>query len=98
MTDTSKSRQPVVQGAHGAPFIYFDQVPSYGTMLGAIEITLTARAISPHPTGAYADAVVVAHLRCSPAAAAALSDALTKALEMLPTPVQDTPPPSSAIN
>ena len=67
-----------------APFVYFDLAAAYGVLAGAIEIELAARTLIPSEDGATkAEIVTTARLRCSPAAAASLGDALTKALEML---------------
>jgi hypothetical protein len=64
--------------------VYFDQVPVYGTWGGNLEIELAARMLMPKPDGSVtADMACVAHLRCSPGAAMALIDALTKGLDML---------------
>lgn len=66
-----------------APFIYFDSAPTFGTGSGAIQIELAARIIVPVSGGTRNDFVLTAHLRCSPAAAIDLRNAIDKALGML---------------
>lgn len=82
MTDPKQEPPPpTVKGTHSAPFIYFDAAPSYGVMAGTIEIELVARilipSLDPHPKS---EVVATAHLRCSPAAAESLRDAVDKVL------------------
>jgi hypothetical protein len=87
----SPTELPVVQpataiaGNERAPFIYFDGITAFGTQNGAIQIELAARTMVPAPDGVNIqnEFVATAHLRCSPAAAANLREALEKALEML---------------
>lgn len=79
----SASAPPLIKNASAAPFIHFDNVPVYGAFAGCIEVELVARALMPKESGAVvAEAVCTGHLRCTPQAAAALADALTKAVEM----------------
>jgi hypothetical protein len=67
-----------------APFIYFDAAATYGVVAGVIQVELTANMLLPGEHGAIgAKAVMTAHLRCSPAAAMALRDALNGTLEAL---------------
>ena len=82
-------KQPAAQtqllkNAAAAPIVYFDGVPVYGTFGGNVEIELASRALLPKADGGVAvDMVCVAHLRCSPQAAAGLINALQHAIEML---------------
>lgn len=70
----------------GAPFVYFDMAPLFGTMNGAIQVELVSRIIHrADGTDTRIEFATTGHLRCSPAAAADLIDALTKALKMLET-------------
>ena len=72
-----------------APFIYFDGVPAYGTLHGAVRMELAAAVI--HPTddgGTRTEIVPTAHIRCSPAAARELMLSLQKALDMFDDPPQ----------
>lgn len=81
---TTSTPAPLLKNAAAAPFIMFDGVPVYGAFSGNIEIELASRVLMPKADGQSvgADMVCTAHLRCSPQAAAALIDALTKALAM----------------
>lgn len=75
---------PLLKNAAAAPFVYFDAVPVFGTSLGNIEVEIAARLLMPRADQTIgADMASVAHLRCSPQAAMALVDALTKAVDML---------------
>src|SRR5947209_8432345 len=73
-----------------APFIYFDGVSCMGTHNGAIQIELAANSLMPEGTGVRVDVLVTAHLRCGPVAAAALREAIDKALELLKQGQQQT--------
>lgn len=75
---------PMLKNVGGAPIVYFDGVPVFGTFSGNVEIELSARMLLPKPDGSVViDMACTGHLRCSPSAAVMLVDALTKALEML---------------
>lgn len=77
------SSVPMMKNPATAPLIYFDNVPVFGVFAGNIEIELAARLLMPKADGSvFADMGCMAHLRCSPGAAIALVDALTKALDM----------------
>src|SRR4051812_27473256 len=81
---TVSSVPPLLKNAASAPFVYFDAVPVFGTSLGNIEVEIAARLLMPRADQTIgADMASVAHLRCSPQAALALADALTKAVDML---------------
>jgi len=74
---------PLLKNAAAAPIVYFDNAPVFGTYSGNIEVELAARVLMPKSDGMVsADMACTAHLRCSPAAALILADALTKAVEM----------------
>ena len=68
-----------------APFVYFDAAPAYGTLHGGIEVELIARILVPNFTGGPTTTEIVptARLRCSPAAAVFLIEALRLALELM---------------
>jgi hypothetical protein len=68
------------------PFIYFDGVASYGISNGAIQIELAASVLVPNEHDTKTDAVMTAHLRCTPAAAMSLHQALNKLFEVLNMP------------
>ena len=77
------STPPLMKNAAAAPIIYFDGVPAFGSVSGHMEAELSARVLMPKAEGGVAvEFVCVAHLRCSPQAAEALTDALDKALDM----------------
>ena len=82
-TKSAQSAVTIVGNEH-APFIYCDGVSAYGTQNGTIQIELAARTMLPGPESSNItnEFVATAHLRCSPAAAAALKDAIEKALSM----------------
>jgi hypothetical protein len=65
-----------------APFVYFDGASCFGHHNGAIQIELAANLLMPAGAGVRVDVIQTAHLRCSPAAAVALREALDKALTM----------------
>jgi hypothetical protein len=69
--------------AERAPFIYFDGVSCFGHHNGAIQIELAANLLMPVGAGVRVDVIQTAHLRCTPAAAMALREAIDKALAML---------------
>jgi hypothetical protein len=71
-----------------APIIYFDYAPIHGMFAGAIiQIELAARTLSPLPNGSVVSRMVeVGRIRCSPAAAKNLKEALEAALKMLEQP------------
>jgi hypothetical protein len=83
-TKPAAAPAPLLKNAASAPVVYFDNVPVYGTYSNNVEIELATRFLMPKADGATvtADLACVAHLRCSPEAAAKLIDALTKAIEM----------------
>jgi hypothetical protein len=66
-----------------APFIYMDGVVTFGVNNGTIQLELAANTLLPEGAGVRTDVVVTAHLRCSPAAAMGLREAIDKVLEML---------------
>ncbi len=90
MTDKADPKAPVPAGflpfsdlasAH-APFLYFEDVPTFGLLNGIVRVTLEASrlySVSPQD-GATADRVVVAHLRMSIPAALSLKAAIEGAL------------------
>jgi hypothetical protein len=71
-----------------APIIYFDYAPIHGMFDGAvIQVELAARTLTPLANGSVVSRMVeVARIRCSPAAAKGLKDALEAALKMLEHP------------
>jgi len=83
-TKSPAASAPLLKNAAAAPVVYFDGVPVFGVYAGNVEVELSTRMLMPKPDGSVAGEMsCVAHLRCSPGAATALADALTKALDML---------------
>jgi hypothetical protein len=66
-----------------APFVYFDGVSCFGHHNGTIQIELAANLLMPVGPGVRIDVIQTAHLRCTPAAAVALREALDKAIAMI---------------
>ena len=84
MADLTGNPVPTFRSSETAPIVYFDIVPTYGVMAGAIQIELAGRNINPLPDGeTQVEFMVTGRLRCSPVAAENLRDAIDKALEML---------------
>jgi hypothetical protein len=82
----ASSQGPVIisnSSSERAPIIYFDGASCFGHHNGAIQIELAANLLMPVGAAVRVDVVQTAHLRCSPAAALALREALDKALAML---------------
>ena len=65
------------------PIITFETAPTFGHILGLIDISLVVSRSVPGPGQPTREAVVVANLRCTQAGAADLRDALNGALLML---------------
>ena len=66
-----------VRASDNAPFVYFEEAPSFGHYNGVIRVTLeAARLHSEHPGTVTTERVVVAHLRMNVAAARSLKAAL----------------------
>jgi hypothetical protein len=65
-----------------APIVYFDGASCFGHHNGMIQVELAANLLLPVGAAVRVDVVQTAHLRCSPAAARALREALDKALAM----------------
>ena len=81
-----------------APFVYFDFVPTYGTLSGSIQIELAARILAPLENGGVKSGMVeVARLRCSPTTAKVLRDTLESSLKMLEQP-QSSPASIGTLN
>jgi hypothetical protein len=88
---STAAHPPSFRGSDSAPFVYFDVAPTYGVFSGAVEIEVAARMLLPEGADTKVEFVTTGHLRCSPAAAANLRDALNAALKMLEN-VQGAPP------
>ncbi|RWN60312.1 MAG: hypothetical protein EOR99_32655 [Mesorhizobium sp.] len=99
LTDTTDVPQkPPYRDSDAAPFIYFDVAPTFGTMGGAIQIELAARILTPGDEMVTSTFVATGRLRCSPAAAQNLVQALSKALEMIEQPQGSSGSGSATLN
>jgi len=79
-------------GSAQAPFLYFENAPTFGALNGVIQITLEAQRIFPTDAGTAVDRVVVAHLRMNIPAAMSLKGAIDGALLLVtpgPTPTKN---------
>lgn len=84
---TISTNVPSYDDASDAPFVYFDIAPVFGTFNGAIQIELASRLLVPAPDGTVGIKFrTTGRLRCSPAAAGHLRDAIEAALKMLEQP------------
>jgi hypothetical protein len=81
-----------------APIIYFDFVPTYGTIAGIVQIELAARALQPLQDGSVdTPTIETGRLRCNSTTAKFLNDALEAALKTLEQP-QASPPAVGKLN
>lgn len=96
---TSAPDLPGYVESHSVPFVYFDVAPAHGIMNGAIQVELFARTMHPMPSSENVQIKFVStgHLRCSPAAARFLCDALEAAIKMLEKQ-QESPAATSKLN
>jgi hypothetical protein len=70
-----------------ASFVYFDSCSACGTLNGTIQLELTASTlVMTGPNATRTEIVTVAHIRCSPTAAADLQVMIGRALELLAKP------------
>jgi hypothetical protein len=82
-----------------AQFVYFDMAPTFGVFGGAIQIELASRILIPLPDGGVnIKFVATTRLRCSPAAAGHLRDALNAALKLLEQPQQEQVAAANKLN
>ena len=90
MTDNpEKAPVPISDTSH-APFIYFENAPTFGFMNGVVNITLSANRTYAGPGGAIVnEQIVVAYLRGSIPAALNLRKAIDKALLLAAPTGQD---------
>jgi hypothetical protein len=83
---------PNYEDPRTAPIIYFDMAPSFGTLAGAVQIELASRILIPTATdGVLVKFIATGRLRCSPAAARHLREAIDRSLEMIERPTTDPP-------
>jgi hypothetical protein len=92
MTDKppSEAALPPYEDNSTAPLVYFDLVPAHGTMNGAVQIELASRILAPAEGVVAIKFMTTGRLRCTPAAAKFLRDAIDAALKMqeLPQEIQ----------
>ena len=93
---TNEKPMPSLSPHDNVPFIYFDRAPTFGILNGAVQIEVAADVLYPIPKGVDVRTTLTAHLRCSPAGAMALMDAIKGALDMLQQPQAN--PPSGPTN
>jgi hypothetical protein len=78
---------PAYRDLDHAPVVYFDIVAAHGVLNGIIELELASRALTPTSDGKVRVSFATAcRVRCSPAAAGFLRDALQKTIEMFEHP------------
>jgi hypothetical protein len=86
MTKPSKASAPVsarFRDSDTAPIVYFDASATFGVLAGVIQIELVSRVLVPLAGGGVKmEFLTTGRLRCSPAAAKRLRDAITKSLDM----------------
>jgi hypothetical protein len=84
---TMTTSPPPYEDRGSAPFIYTDGSAAFGVMNGAIQIELASRVLIPRMDGGLdVKFVTTGHLRCSPAAAKLIREAIDGALKMLEQP------------
>jgi hypothetical protein len=89
MTDTTDPPlSPNYEDPRTAPFVYFDLAPTYGILAGAVQIELASRILLPTAGGVMVKFIATGRLRCSPAAAGHLRDAINESLRLLEQPQQ----------
>jgi hypothetical protein len=74
-----------IAGSVHAPFLYFEEAPTFGHTGGIIQVTLEASRLYPDHPGVKVERVAVAHLRMNIAAARHLIKSIEGAL-LLATP------------
>jgi hypothetical protein len=95
---TEKNELIIYKNVDTAPFVYFDISPTHGTLSGAIQIELAARILNTALDGSVEiKFITTGRLRCSPAAALNLRNAIDAALKMLEQP-QQAPAASAKLN
>jgi len=82
-----------------APFVYFDVAPTYGVYSGAIQIELASHILTPTAHGGVRTGfVTTGRLRCSPAAARHLRNAIDEALKFITQAQQSSVAAASKLN
>jgi hypothetical protein len=74
---------PAYENVNTAPYVYFDRVAAHGVMNGSIQMELASRILIALPDGGVEIKFATSgRLRCSPAAAVQLRDAINAVLKM----------------
>jgi hypothetical protein len=99
MTDkpANEKEPPPYEDSAAAPFVYFDLVATNGIMNGAIQIEVASRILAPAGKVVAIKFMTTGRLRCSPAAAKMLRDAIDNSLKMLELP-QEVQTAASILN
>ena len=95
---TEKNELIIYENVDTAPFVYFDISPTHGILNGAIQIELASRILNTAADGSVdIKFITTGRLRCSPAAALNLRNAIDAALRMLEQP-QQAPAATAKLN
>src|SRR5882762_3749177 len=88
MTKPAEKNELIIyENVDTAPFVYFDLSPTHGILGGAIQIELAARILNAVPDGGVEiKFITTGRLRCGPAAAINLRNAIDASLKMLEQP------------
>jgi hypothetical protein len=80
---TEPPEAPAYENVSTAPYVSFDRVAAHGVMNGSIQMELASRILIPLPDGGVEIKFATSgRLRCSPAAAVQLRDAINAVLKM----------------
>src|ERR1700692_189654 len=90
MTEPTEKHELIIyENIDTAPFVYFDISPAHGITGGAIQIELASRILNAVSDGSVEIKFITSgRLRCSPAAALNLRNAIDAALKMVEQPRQ----------
>jgi hypothetical protein len=102
MTDPSNptvTQTPPYEDGGTAAFVYFDIAPAWGIFNGAVQVELASRTLVPGP-GEQVEIkfITTGRVRCSPAAARHLRNALDACLKMLEEPQSQPIAANSRLN
>jgi hypothetical protein len=98
MTEPAEKHELVYENVDTAPFVYFDISPTHGILSGAIQIELAGRILNTAPDGGVEiKFITTGRLRCGPAAAMNLRNAIDASLKMLEQ-AQQVPAAAAKLN